>query len=123
MDFNARNGKCEKCRVCYETYVALVPECLRVSLGAELASFIPETKSETSSFLSALVCEQRKNKLVNVIHFTLTSQVIRISVCLVARIVMIVGDNFEGSLHVVGVFCDSCLAVLSVSYHIPLSRM
>jgi len=88
-----------------------------VSLGAELAISTPETKS---SFLSASVCEQRKNKLVNVTHFTLTSQVIRVSVCLVARVVMIVGDNFEGSLHVFDVFCDSCLGVLSVSHIIFL---
>ena len=43
MDLNARNGKCEKCSVCYEMYVALVPKCRRVSPGAELASFTPET--------------------------------------------------------------------------------
>lgn len=106
----------EKCRVCYETYVALVPKCLRVSPRVELTNFTPETKSETSSFLSALVCEHRKNKLVNVIYFTLTNQVIRVSVCLVARIVMIVCGNFEGSVHIVDVLCGSCLAVLSVSH-------
>lgn len=77
-------------------------------------------QSETSSFLSALVSEQRKNKPVNVIKFTLTSQVIRISVCLVAGIVMIVGDNFEGSVYVVDVFCCSCLTVLSESHIIFL---
>jgi hypothetical protein len=101
-------------------YVAVVPECRRVSPGAELSSFTPVTET---SFLSALVCEQRKNKFVNVRKLTLTSQLIRISVCLVARSVMIVGDNFEGSVHVVDLFCGSCLAVLSVSHIIPLSRM
>jgi len=103
-------------------YVALVPKCRRVSPGAELASFTPET--ETFSFLSALVREQRKKKLVNVIKLTPTCQVIRISVCLVARNVLIEGDNFEGSVHVVDFFLWqlSCCPV-RVSYHIPLSRM